>query len=206
MPRWNWIRPRIRSPPESVKHLVARYGSPLLIIDAERVRRQYRRLAAALPGVDLHFALKPLPQAAVIRTLREEGAFFDLATNGEVDLVRRLGIEAERCIHTHPIKRDGDIRTALAYGVSTFVVDNPDELRKFVPFRNRVSLLIRVSFRSPRRSAICRANSAATRRRCAAAGARSAELRIKVAGLSFHAGSQASAPSSTCRPSKSAAN
>ena len=36
---------------ESIKHLAARYGSPLFVIDAERVRRQYRRLAAALPGV-----------------------------------------------------------------------------------------------------------------------------------------------------------
>jgi len=53
--------------PESIKHLATRYGSPLFVIDAERVRRQYRRLAAALPGVDLHYALKPLPHASVIR-------------------------------------------------------------------------------------------------------------------------------------------
>src|ERR1700678_4411266 len=134
---------------ESIRHLVARYGSPLFVIDAERVRRQYRRLAAALPGVDLHYALKPLPHASVIDTLHAEGAFFDLATNGEVELVRRLKVAPERCIHTHPIKRDSDIRTALAYGVNRFVVDNPDELRKFVKYRNRSSLLIRVSFRSP---------------------------------------------------------
>ena len=51
---------------ESVKHLVTRYGSPLFVIDVERVRRQYRRLAAALPGVDLHYALKPLPHWSVI--------------------------------------------------------------------------------------------------------------------------------------------
>jgi len=42
---------------ESIKHLVARYGSPLFVIDVERVRAQYRRLAAALPGVDLYYAL-----------------------------------------------------------------------------------------------------------------------------------------------------
>ncbi len=127
---------------EAIEHLVARYGSPLLIIDAERVRRQYRRLTAVLPGVDLHYALKPLPHSSVINTLNAEGAFFDLATNGEVDLVRRLGISPERCIHTHPIKRDSDIRTALSFGVKRFVVDNPDELRKFTKFRGRASLLI----------------------------------------------------------------
>ena len=180
--------------PEALKGLVARYGSPLLVIDAERVRAQYHRLAAALPGVDLHFALKPLPQAAVIETLKQEGAFFDLATNGEVDLVRRLGVEPGRCIHTHPIKRESDIRTALAYGVTVFVVDNPDELRKFVKFRNRVTLLIRVSFRS--KDAVCDLSRkfGCDPEAVAPLLALARELRVKIEGLSFHAGSQASAP------------
>jgi ornithine decarboxylase len=182
---------------EAVQHLVSRYGSPLFIIDAQRVRQQYQRLAAALPGVDLHYALKPLPHAAVIRTLNEEGAFFDLATNGEVELVRRLGIEANRCIHTHPIKRDSDIRTALTFGVTRFVVDNPDELRKFVKFRTRCSLLIRVSFRSPgavvdlSRKFGCDPEAVKDLLKLAA------ELHIKIDGLSFHVGSQAADSSMT---------
>jgi ornithine decarboxylase len=178
----------------AIEHLVERYGSPLFIIDAERIRHQYRRLAAALPGVDLHYALKPLPHFCVINTLSAEGAYFDLATNGEVELMRRLGIDAQRCVHTHPIKRDSDIRTALTYGVSRFVVDNPDELRKFVKFRTRASLLIRVSFRSPgavcdlSRKFGCEPQAAGELFRLAA------ELRIKVDGLSFHVGSQAADP------------
>jgi ornithine decarboxylase len=176
---------------EAIQHLVARYGSPLFVIDAERVRRQYRRLAAALPGVDLYYALKPLPHAAVIITLDAEGAFFDLATNGEVELVRRLGVPPERCIHTHPIKRDSDIRTALSFGVNRFVIDNPDELRKFVKFRSRAALLIRVSFRSPgvqcdlSRKFGCDPEAVADLLQLAA------ELRINIDGLSFHVGSQA---------------
>src|SRR5271156_4683930 len=89
---------------EAIQQLVARYGSPLFVIDAERVRQQYRRLAAALPGVDLHYALKPLPHSSVINTLDAEGAFFDLATNGEVELVRRVGHAAQLYLPTHPIQ------------------------------------------------------------------------------------------------------
>jgi ornithine decarboxylase len=179
---------------ESIKHLAARYGSPLFIIDAARVRLQYRRLAAALPGVDLHYALKPLPHSSVVNTLQAEGAFFDLATNGEVELVRRLNVAPERCIHTHPIKRDSDIRTALAYGVNRFVVDNPDELRKFAKYRTRSSLLIRVSFSSPEarcdlsRKFGCAPESVSGLLRLAA------ELHIEIDGLSFHVGSQAAGP------------
>jgi ornithine decarboxylase len=180
--------------PESIRHLVARYGSPLFVIDAERVRRQYRRLAAALPRVALHYALKPLPHPSVIETLHAEGACFDLATNGEVELIRRLKVAPQRCIHTHPIKRDSDIRTALAYGVNRFVVDNPDELRKFAKYRSRSSLLIRVSFSSPEartdlsRKFGCEPQAADGLLRLAA------DLRIKIDGFSFHVGSQAAGP------------
>jgi ornithine decarboxylase len=179
---------------ESIETLVARYGAPLFLIDAARVRAQYGRLAAALPGVELFYAVKCLPHASVVTTLRDAGASFDLATNGEVELVRRLGVTPERCIHTHPIKRDSDIRTAASFGVRHFVVDNPDELRKFAKFRNRAALLIRVAFRSA--DALC---DLSRKFGCGPESvpellALAAELRIKVDGLSFHAGSQAAGP------------
>ncbi len=175
---------------EAIQHLVARYGSPLLVIDAERVRQQYRRLVRALPGVDLHYALKPLPHSSLITTLMAEGAFFDLATNGEVELVRRLGVAPGRCIHTHPIKRDGDIRTALSFGVTRFVIDNPDELRKFTQFRSRCSLLTRVSFRSPDAQVDLSRKFGCDPETVASLFHLAAELRIKIDGLSFHTGSQ----------------
>ena len=148
-------RPRFIDPfrPAEVRRLVREFGSPLLILDCERVRVQFRKLRKALPHVDLHYALKPLPHPAVVRTVIEEGGFLDLATSGEVQLVRKLGVAPERCIHTHPIKRPADIENALAYGVRIFVVDNPDELEKFAAHRKDAQVLLRVSFRSP--GAVC---------------------------------------------------
>jgi ornithine decarboxylase len=179
---------------EAIERLVRRFGSPLFLIDAERVRAQYRKLSAALPGVGLYYAIKSLPHSAVVSVLRDAGASFDLATNGEVELVRRLGIGPERCIHTHPIKRDGDIRTALSFGVKHFVVDNEDELRKFAKFRTRAELLIRVAFRSD--DAVCDLSRkfGCDPERVAELAALAADLKIRVAGLSFHAGSQAAGP------------
>jgi ornithine decarboxylase len=179
---------------ESIEHLVRRYGSPLFLIDAERVRLQYRRLSAALPGVDLFYAIKSLPHPSVVATLRDVGGCFDLATNGEVDLVRRLEVPAGRCIHTHPIKRDSDIRTALSFGVTHFVVDNPEELRKFEKHRSRAAVLIRVAFRSA--DAVCDLSRKFGCHRESVPDLLdlASELRVRVAGLSFHAGSQAGSP------------
>lgn len=178
-----------------IRGLAGRFGSPLLVLDCEQVRRQYHSLKAALPGVDLHYALKPLPHAAVVSCLRDEGAFFDLATTGEVELVKAQGIAPERCIHTHPIKRDSDIRDALRFGVTTFVADNPDEIKKFVRYRKRAELLIRVSFRSP--SAVVDLSKKFGCEPGAVLGLieMARRLGIRVRGLSFHVGSQATNPS-----------
>jgi len=177
--------------PAAIRRLVAEFGSPLIIVDCERVRTQYRRLRKALPGVDLHYALKPLPHAAVVGAVVAQGGGLDLATTGEVELVRALGIDPARCIHTHPIKRDADIRAALDFGVRTLVADNPDEIAKFEPYRGVARLLLRVSFRSP--GAVC---DLSRKFGCdpedalgLAALARS--LGIDVQGFSFHVGSQA---------------
>lgn len=177
--------------PTEIRRLVKEFGSPLLIVDCERVRVQLRKLRKALPGVDLHYALKPLPHAAVVRTVNAEGAFMDLATTGEVQLVQRLGIDPKRCIHTHPIKRDQDIRNALEYGVRVFVVDNPDEVRKFVPYADEAELLLRVSFRSP--GAVCDLSRkfGCDPENAVALARLAAQLGIEVRGLSFHVGSQA---------------
>jgi ornithine decarboxylase len=139
----------------------------------------------------LHYALKPLPHAAVVACLRDEGAFFDLATTGEVEMVKQQGVAPERCIHTHPIKRDQDIRDALRFGVTTFVVDNPDEVKKFVRYRKRAELLIRVSFRSP--DAVC---DLSKKFGCAPDAVLelmqlARRIGVRVRGLSFHVGSQA---------------
>ena len=73
-----------------LESLVARHGTPLLVIDCSAIRHQYRALAAALPGVGLYYALKPLPHPDVVATLRDLGAGFDVATAGEIALVRAL--------------------------------------------------------------------------------------------------------------------
>ena len=177
---------------EALHTLVARFGSPLFVIDAERLRAQYRTLAAALPKVTLYYAVKSLPHPDVLAVLRDAGACFDLATTGEVELMRALGIAPARCIHTHPVKREVDIRNALAYGVNRFVVDREEELEKLARLRHRpLSALIRVAFSGP--DVLCDLSRKFGCRPEAVAGliAYAAELGVPVEGLSFHAGSQA---------------
>lgn len=177
-----------------IESSVEQFGAPLLLLDCDIVRQQYRALSAALPNVTLHFALKPLPHPVVVRTLLQEGASFDLATTGEVELVAQEGVPAERTIHTHPIKRDADIRDALAYGCNVFVVDNLNELAKFKAYRDEVELLVRLSFRNSEAFADLSKKFGCSPEQAVNIIEMAKEWNIRIKGLSFHVGSQTTNP------------
>ncbi|ELV8682676.1 type III PLP-dependent enzyme [Vibrio fluvialis] len=177
-----------------IESSVEQFGAPLLMLDCDIIRQQYRALSSALPNVTLHFALKPLPHPVVVRTLLQEGASFDLATTGEVELVAQEGVPAERTIHTHPIKRDADIRDALAYGCNVFVVDNLNELAKFKAYSDDVELLVRLSFRNSEAFADLSKKFGCSAEQALAIIEMAKEWNIRIKGLSFHVGSQTTNP------------
>ncbi len=186
-------RPRFIDPfqPAEVRRLVREFGSPLVILDCERVRVQMRKLKKALPRVDLHYALKAMPHPAVVETVLAEGGYLDLATTGEVQLAHRLRVDPSRCIHTHPIKRPADIANALQFGLRLFVADNPDEVRKFAHLTDRAELLLRVSFRSPGAMVDLSRKFGCDPEELLQLARLAADLGVRVRGLSFHVGSQA---------------
>ena len=179
---------------QEIEQLAAQFGAPLMVLDCEAVRHQYHALKNALPGVTLHFALKPLPLAAVVRTLLAEGASFDLATSGEIDLVASQGVPSERTIHTHPIKRDSDIRDGLAYGCTVFVVDNINELEKFIAYKDQAEILVRLSFRNKDAFADLSKKFGCSPEMAIEIITYAQQLGIRIKGLSFHVGSQTASP------------
>jgi ornithine decarboxylase len=174
--------------------LVAEHGTPTLFLSQSRLRESFRSLSYALPGVELFYAVKSNAQPEILSILAREGSLFDVCTNGEIDIIKGCGIDAKKCMHTHPIKRDSDIRYALDFGVNLFVVDNEFELEKFVPYADRAKLLVRMSIQNP----TCVVNlshkfgCAPTQTFSLIAHAHS--MGLTVAGISFHVGSQNESP------------
>lgn len=170
--------------------LAQKHGTPMLLVDCGRLQRQVSELQTALPGVDLYYAVKAFPDATVVAQLNAMGVGFDIASSGEIAMLQKLHINPRITIHTHPIKKDRDIRDALRFGCTTFVVDNVEEIKKFRKYRHRVRLLLRISFRS--KDAIvdlskkfgCQVEDVPQLLETAD------EMGIRVKGFSFHVGSQ----------------
>ncbi|MDH5387647.1 MAG: type III PLP-dependent enzyme [Gammaproteobacteria bacterium] len=175
---------------EFYQQMAQQHGTPLLILDCDQLVKQFNVLTEALPGVELYYAIKALPHPAAIQTLDVLGAGFDIASSGEIELIREQGASARHTIHTHPIKRDSDIRDALRFGCTTFVVDNIWELEKFVEYRHRVGLLVRVSFPNPNTKIDLSRKFGCREDEVSMLIQKAQSLGLHVKGLSFHAGSQ----------------
>ena len=175
---------------EYYQKLVAEHGTPLLIYKPDTLIKQYKALNTALPEVELYYAVKAHPDSHIIKTIDELEGGFDIASAGEMDLLLEHKISGRRTIHTHPIKKDEEIRKALRFGATTFVIDNLDELKKLLPYRNRVGVLLRVSFRSETAIVDLSKKFGCAPEEMSDLVFAAEDLGIHIRGISFHVGSQ----------------
>jgi ornithine decarboxylase len=179
---------------EQIQAIASQHGTPVLVLDCDVLRSQFHSLQHALPKVEFYYAVKAFPHASIVKTLDQCGASFDIASTGETELLRSLYVNPRKSIHTHPIKKDRDIRDAMRFGCTTFVVDNLDEVKKFRKYRNRVALLVRVSFRSADAIVDLSRKFGCSPDEVPQLLQRAEDMGIRVKGLSFHVGSQSQKP------------
>jgi ornithine decarboxylase len=117
--------------------------TPFLILSRSAVRNNLDALSNALPGVAIHYAIKANNHSAVLEEVAKAGHGFDISSYQELLLSVEAGGHVKDLIHSHPIKSPYEIADAIKAGVDLFVIDNPDEIDKFIPYAGKVRLMVR---------------------------------------------------------------
>jgi diaminopimelate decarboxylase len=99
-------------------HLVAEYGSPLHVVDADRLTSAAEKaLAPHLDpdevGCDIYYSYKTNPVPGVLRRLHDVGVGAEVISEYELWLALRLGVPGERIIYNGPAKSDASLRLAI---------------------------------------------------------------------------------------------
>lgn len=113
--------------------LAERYGTPLYLMDEDRVHRNCR---VYLDAFRAHFGAPSRPLYAgkanafrqIYRVMREEGMGIDVVSCGEIHTAARAGYDLADAYFHGNAKTDADIAYAMEHGVGTFVADNAEEL------------------------------------------------------------------------------
>ncbi len=120
------------------------FKTPFLALSAKQAGRNYDRLQAALPGVRIHYAVKPNNHPAILREINNRGGSFEVCSLGEMKRVLAIGVNPSDLIHTHPIKSVDEFDGAIEAGIDTFVIDNFEEAKKLHRYTDqKLRILIR---------------------------------------------------------------
>ena len=114
--------------------LAARYGTPLYLMDEDRLRHNMRIYTQAFqrcfgPGSRVLYASKANAFRQIYRIAGEEGLGVDVVSPGEIHSAHSAGFDMALAYFHSNNKTDADIRYAMDCGVGCFVVDGEEELR-----------------------------------------------------------------------------
>ncbi len=183
----------------------AHVATPYLVLDVAVAVERYRRLAAALPGTAVHYAVKANPDPVLLAALARAGSRFDVASPAEVRAALSAGARAADLVYSNPVKKRSDILSAAFEGVRLFVVDSLEETMKVAAAAPRASVLVRLLT-----SGAGSDWSLSRKYGCSEAEALSIlmaadRLGLDAAGLSFHVGSQQRDPDAWNAPIETSA-
>jgi len=174
-------------------------GTPVFIVDHEKIRQNYRDFKAQLPNVQAYYAVKANPDPEIIRTLFKMGSSFDVASLPEFMLVyenikgfpdkERQDFIWDKIIYANTIKPAETLKMLDQYK-PLVTYDNLEEIRKIKNHAPNAGLALRI--RVPNTGSMVELSSKF--------GAHPGEavdlieeafnVGLVVEGLSFHVGSQ----------------
>ncbi len=172
----------------------AQFDRPTLVLDTQAVAQQYRALKAGLGRADIHYAVKANPERAIIETLVAEGAHFDAASRGEIELCLGLGADPAHISFGNTVKRASDIAFAHAAGLRLFAADAEEELEKIAAHAPGAEVYIRLLVGATGADWPLSRKFGCTPAMALELLHRAAALGLAPVGLSFHVGSQTRDP------------
>ncbi len=166
------------------------FDRPVMVFDLDVLRAKYAALADGLGTARIHYAVKANPAPEVVSALAAQGARFDAASRGEIDLCLELGVPAANIAFGNTIKRAADIAHAHAVGVEQFAADAEAELRKLALHAPGCRVIVRMLVEASEADWPLSRKFGCSRREALRLMDLGRFLGLDMAGISFHAGSQ----------------
>ena len=122
-------------------------GTPLFVYSRNMVERRIAGLRAVMPErLAIHYAVKANPYIPILEFVSRLVEGFDIASGGELEMVRAAGVEPARISFAGPGKRDDELEAAVLAGV-TLNLESVGEARRALANAERVGATPRLAIR-----------------------------------------------------------
>jgi len=179
-----------QSLPKRLRALIKLHGTPLLVVEKARLVEEYKRFRRLLPRVRLYYAIKANPHADIIKTFRDLGASYDVASEGEMRHVLAQGVSPDRIIFANTIKRPEALEFCRRTKINFVTFDNEPELYKIAKHAPGCRVLARLKVSNMGSIVELSLKFGADQEQIVPMLAKARALGLKPEGISFHVGSQ----------------
>ncbi|MDO8524940.1 MAG: type III PLP-dependent enzyme [Candidatus Omnitrophota bacterium] len=184
---------------KEIKRIAEKNGTPVFILDHDKIRENYKEFKSALPRVQAYYAVKANSNPEIVRTLYKMGASFDVASFPEFliayDNIKNMPAKErqdfiwDKIIYANTIKQIETLHELDQYK-PLVTYDNIEELKKIARHAPHAGLVLRI--RVPNTGSMVELSS-----KFGAHPGEAVDLIIEafksglvVEGISFHVGSQ----------------
>ena len=81
---------------QAAEKLAVRFGTPLLVLSLDEIKKNYKVLKKYMPRVKIHYAIKANPHPEILRVMADMGSCFDVASDGEIRTLHDMGVDGGR--------------------------------------------------------------------------------------------------------------
>lgn len=110
--------------------LAERFGTPLLVLSLDEIKKNYKVLKKYLSRVKIHYAIKANPHPEILRVMADMGSCFDVANDGEIRTLHDMGVDGGRLIYANPVKTGVGLEACRSCGVRNMTFDSASEIDK----------------------------------------------------------------------------
>ncbi len=174
----------------NVERLAAEYGSPLLVLSLEQVKKNYELLKKHMPRVQVHYAIKANPHPEILRVMKEMDSCFDVASDGEIRTLHDMGVEGERLIYANPVKTGAGLKACNECGVHKMTFDSASEIAKIQSACPGTTVLLRLRIDNSSAHVDLNKKFGAARENALDLMLKARDAGLDMAGIAFHVGSQ----------------
>lgn len=176
--------------PKRIRALVKLHGTPLMVVDKHRLSEGYRRFRRLLPRVKIYYAIKANPHPDILKTIRDLGGCFDVASEGELRHVLAQGVRPDRVIFANTVKRPEALEYARRSRVQLLTFDSEPELYKIAKHAPGSRVLARLKVSNLGSIVELSLKFGADQEQIVPMLAKAQSLGLRPEGVSFHVGSQ----------------
>ncbi|HOJ31448.1 MAG TPA: type III PLP-dependent enzyme [bacterium] len=173
-----------------IKQLVKKYGTPLFLIQASRLKERVRLFREFLPRVEPFYAMKANPQLSILKFFLKNGFGFDVASKNEIETVLKLGANPEKLIFANTVKSPESLKFAQKNKVMLMTFDSEYELAKIARFCPDARVVVRIKVPNVGSIVELSLKFGAEPADAVPLLIKAYKMGLKPVGVSFHVGSQ----------------